>query len=136
MGEDKTHVKDFIRVFLGICLMLVNILAGLAGLAVVGVTAWQFIAQDSFPFFFSEQTQLIFVILLVCGSLLFLLALVGISASILSLFIHPRAQLIARILLILYSLSLLLLSSAGVVAISLQWDRFYAIRVSELLFNF
>ena len=135
MGESSTQIKDFIRVFLGVCLLLINVLAGLVGLAVVGVTTWLYIIEESFPFYFHQQSSLIMIIFLACGAVLFMLALFGILAGILSLFIHPRCQLLARVLIILYSIALLLLYSAAIVSISLQWDKFYATRVSSLFIS-
>ena len=132
MGEKDTQIKDFIRVFLGVCLLLINVLAGLVGLTVVGVTTWLYIIEDSFPFYFHQQSNLIMITFLICGAVLFMLALFGILAGILSLFIHPRCQLLARVVIILYSLALLLLYSAAIVSIALQWDRFYSTRVSSL----
>ena len=130
MGEKSIQVKDFIRVFLGVCLLLVNVLAGLIGLSVLGVTSWLYIIQERFPFYFEERSEYIMIMLLVCGALLFVFSLQGILGGVLSLFIHPRSQSIARLVLILYSFALLLLYSAVIVAISLQWDSFYFSRVS------
>lgn len=135
MGEKSIQIKDFIRVFLGVCLLLVNVLAGLVGLSVIGVTSWLYIIQERFPFYFEEQSEYIMIMLLVCGALLFVFSLQGILGGVLSLFIHPRSQSSARLVLILYSLALLLLYSAVIVAISLQWDSFYFSRVSISCFR-
>ncbi|KAI6659779.1 hypothetical protein LOD99_10668 [Oopsacas minuta] len=57
--------------------------------------------------------------------MMFVFALHGILGGILSLFIHPRSQFLARVVLLLYSLALTLLYSAGIIALTLQWDSFY-----------
>ena len=136
MADSSIQIKDFIRVFLGVCLLLINVLAGLIGLTVVGVTTWLYIIEGNFPFYFHPQSEIIMITFLVCGSLLFMLALFGILAGILSLFIHPRSQLLARVVIILYSLSLLLIYSAALISISLQWDKFYSARVSTVFIVF
>ena len=130
MGEKGIQIKDFIRVFLGVCFLLVNVLAGLVGLSVLGVTSWLYILQERFPFYFEEQSEYIMIIFLICGAFLFVFSLQGILGGVLSLFIHPRSQSLARLVLVLYSFALLLLYSTVIVAISLQWDSFYFSRVS------